>query len=269
MPFVPYPFCGLSMPYYGKRRRGKKPYMRRTRRRIGKYKGRKKVGVIRQTHDRMSSSVGRQSVVLYRGPSYLPATFLTQHVYRQFFQADSTSVAISYNQYAINDMFQVVIGETGNQQPMGYDEMRNIYNRSNVNAAKIKLSFHSQETTGPYMLCLVPLATDEVFNTTPDAVSLDSIMQQPNALTQVLGETTSNTSDKIFEQYVSMKKLIGRNVFDTSYGAVSGASTSKPARWNLVVANMEGTNSLHYNLLVEITFYVKWWERKVLVDSTT
>lgn len=66
--------------------------------------------------------------------------------------------------------------------------------------------------------------------------------------------------------YMRTKKFVGRTVADVDYTA---AVTSAPTRvwyWHIRTQNADGATNINQAWYYKMNFYVKFWNRKVLID---
>ncbi len=204
--------------------------------------------------------------ILYSGPSFIAQSFSTKHTYSTFDSLTGSTESLDTFQFSINNPFNCRPGVTGNERPMGYDEMAALYSKNIVTAAKISITVHCGDGTSPYLFILLPFPDTNVFtNTNPEI-----ILQQPRAKQKIVSEYLGGGSTKTLSSYVKLSNIFGRNVYDTTFASESGVSidTDKEARWNVAIYRMEGAGTaFQYSFMVKIVYYVRWWDMQVLSIS--
>ena len=223
----------------------------------------------RRRRHRKRRKHGKNSLtnITYSGPAFIAQSFSTKHTYSTFDSISGSTESLDTLQFSINNPFNSRPGVTGNERPMGYDQMSALYSKNMVSAAKIHLTIHCGDGTSPYLAILLPFPDSQTFtNSNPE-----HILQQPYSKSTVISEYLGGGSTKKLSSYVRLSSLIGKNVYDSTYSAVSGVglSSDKEARWNLAIYRMEGAGTaFQYSIMIKIVYYIRWWDMQELDISS-
>lgn len=167
--------------------------------------------------------------------------------------------------YRANSCFDPDFTGTG-EQPNGYDQWSNFYNRYRVHASKIEVKFIVTNTTTPdnaIGVSVTPSSESGVLGIFEDYIG--------NAYSkwEVVGPNTGSSRADI-NNYVSISKFQGKP--GVKYDDVNTALvTANPARqtfWHIFAQTMNtgsGTTNIRY--ITRITYYVEFFDRKSLDES--
>lgn len=220
------------MPY--KRRRFKS----RRRRRRGKKGGKK----------------NRLNVVTIRGPYVIPDQYRCKMAVTKSFEIDP-GVYQKSQVFATNDLLDPFITEAQNQ-PMGFDQMTNIYTSYRVNASKISIVF-SNTSLIPMTIAIYP-SGDSVDRTLAAVIGLPYVKTRSIGLSSAQGAVT-------LTNYIKNEVILGDGLYQTSKSFV-GSITSSPETillWKLRAEALGGSGGgiIKYQTRITIEYWVTWFAR--------
>lgn len=156
-----------------------------------------------------------------------------------------------------NDIYSPYDGAGGNlHQPYLSDQFARLYNRFTVYASKIKLTSSCDQSLD-HRVVLRPTNSNSAVS------DWDLSVERPYSKYKVITAEKPAT----IKHFMKSKTIIGVNdIDDDDYaGGLSslGPASSPNTKWYWTVATspMDGTNQVTTNLLFEITYYVKFWQR--------
>ena len=199
-----------------------------------------------------------QSSLVYRGPGFVPNRLLTTHVYRNI-EIIATAATSITTQFTINDIFNV--DPSGSAiQPMGYDQLTDLYSNWQVYACSISINIVNSDIS-PMAVCLFPFpnATSFVGST------YERVAEMPRATCRVLAEA-GGQNRAVMKQYIRCSTLVGRTQVPDRYLGATGSGPDVTLMWNLLFANMHGLTTLTGTLDLRLKYYVKWFN---IEDFTT
>lgn len=223
----------------------RRPRLRRTHRRIGRrrrFKRRPKRGRRRQRMTWIRQPMIAQPDTLYvklKWPQFLQ--FVTGTIQGQIYRG--------------NSVFDPDEGG-GSSQPPGFDEYSLLYSRYQVLASAVTIRFVNNGAMNLEMY-LIPTFT----TTIPNFNAIGNTYAKYRNCGAIQGRAMQT-----LKHFMRSKKMFGRHQADLDY---TGSVTGNPANvwfWHFRVRTSDQTAILNVTVTVTITYYVKFWHRKVLVD---
>lgn len=203
---------------------------------------------------------GSPKSIILRGPSVVPDQIMLKMKYRDLVNLNSPQGVYTYRNYRGNSIFDPDQQSIG-KQPLGRDQWDPFYQRYQVMASKCVVRFAQSKVNGANLnCCLTP--TDGV------GVLLDIVtqMEQPYSKSKLL--CYDATAPKVLSSYMTTKKKFGYSKGITQNDQLSALNGNNPAEqwyWVVGVAGTGGQMSVDLN--IEITYYVRLFDRKELPRS--
>lgn len=225
-----------------RRRRRRKPRLRRTRRRVGR-------------RSRITSFRLRQ-------PSLLPDTLYVKLKWAEIRNVPS-DMAVNKQIYDLNNPFKPVDAVTMPNtftQPLGWDEWGQFYDNYQCFGSQINVLIFNRGDNLAVGHVLLPV------NDAAAGGTFRELKTNPYARTKY----TSGTNGKPFarfKQYMSVKKLEGRQTKDLDFTASIIGPPVVIKKWILLSEAINGTDLLNLFYDVTITFYLKFFGRPTLETS--
>ncbi len=229
--FCPTGIC-TKMPF---KRRFKRKRRRRPRRRF-----------------RRRSRKSGLNTLVNRTVSVFPDRYRTKQRYCRFATINIATLT-NVQFFSGNDIFAI---EGGSEQPMGYDELLELYSRWCVTAASIKVRLVSN-TTSSIAIVVVP---------TKELVAIDTFekaLSQPYAKSVIVGD--NGRSNRTISHYIKTEALMGRKpIAELDYCGQVAASPNIEWTYQLFFQSIDSNTALNYQVVVEVMYYVTWFERIAL-----
>lgn len=214
-------------------------------------KGRKK-----QTKSKQKKYKPRGIERLYHKKEFVTMTFTENF-------AVSTGVNQGFygvmNEYRMNSIAQPRNGS--NFRPNGYDQIKNIYGQYKVYACKYRVKFFNPQIAGIYggVRAIRDGGTNNL-----ELTSLTSAPMQMNTKSNTIPVTGDQSL--MYEGYWPIHQVEGLTHLEhkadlDNYNAVIVANPNKMPRLQIAVANSANTTNYAVNYSVELTFYVKLYDR--------
>lgn len=146
------------------------------------------------------------------------------------------------------------------QQPIGFDQWAGLYKRYEVLASSVKTRCINLDTAGPIQWCVYP-----AFDTID--ISFNSAIAQPYSKRGFCDTLGSGSTLSQINHYMTTAKLLGRPPLGDSYQALTATSPTKTWEWIFEFTNPEGSLPLEFELASNITYYVRFFERKALINT--
>lgn len=160
-----------------------------------------------------------------------------------------------------NGLFKPDFTSTGHQ-PLGFDQWVAFFDKYVVLASSIKVQAVSEDAVAASSLSVVPKITS-------GAPIADTLHEKPYVRTRIV---TPNSQDPaVLKHYMSTKKMLGlRGVRaeDNTYVATTGGDPAQKWHWHVLVNAFDGSASVNIRARVNITYYVIFFARKSLTQST-
>lgn len=161
--------------------------------------------------------------------------------------------------FRMNSIFDPYSSGVGHQ-PYGHDQWNNFYGNYEVYACGIKVHF-ANNTTQPVQCTLLPSNNSSVSSGNTLSV------EKPYSKTVVCGGGTSGDNKTSLSHFMTVAKALGTKGRQTDRSAAFGANPAEQSFWHILVANMDGTNLSDVDILVELTYYVRMYDRLPLAES--
>lgn len=153
-----------------------------------------------------------------------------------------------------NSLFDPDLTGSGNQ-PMGFDQWKNFYNRYRVNAISIKVQGANTNSTNPILFSVFPSLT----STAPGSTS--GVFSQPYARTISVPQSSGNSKIYI-SNYMTTKKMYGYTNIDQEEDFSSVVSASPANLWYFLVYGYSGTTATPtFQGIIKVTYYCEMFER--------
>lgn len=193
--------------------------------------------------------------------SPIPDRFFTKLNYTELITLSYTGTLKTY-QYKLNDIYDPNYTGTGHQ-PMGHDTFAILYGKYRVYGAKYSISFSNTNVTYQGE-AIVQLRPNSVLSATFEDAMEDTYKQY-----RILASEGGNIST--VRGYGSVPKIYGvskkeMQIGDT-FSANIGSSPAVGIYLNIYVQNQDVATALTVVARVNITYFVEFYERKILGSS--
>lgn len=214
----------------------------------------------RNMRGKRKSTVPRSNMVVSRS-SPVPDRYFTKLNYTDLVTLNY-ALALTTYQFRTNSIFDPNLTGTGHQ-PMGHDQLGNLYNKYRVYGCKYVITFSNTN----------PAYQGEVIvqnrpNTTLSA-NFEDAMESPYHQYKILGAETSGP--KVIKGYANCAKVYGvsKQVWktDDNYQANIGSNPSAGTILNIYAQNQTVGTALTILARVNLTYFVEFYERKILGSS--
>lgn len=221
-----------------------------------RYKAKKPRNIRRRTY---KPRAGPNAVVSRTSP--LPDRYLTKLHYSQLITL-AYAGALTRNQFRMNSIFDPDYSGVGHQ-PMGHDELAVLYNKYRVRGCKYHLMFSNTDQN---------YQAEVVVQHRPNTVlsgSFQDALESPYRQYKVLGAEGSGVRSisgyhDVAKVYGSKKSVINT---DDSFWANVGANPNSTTYMNIYAQNQATAIALTILVRVQLTYYVEFFERKILGGS--
>ena len=172
----------------------------------------------------------------------------------------TSGVANTALTWSMNDLFDPFLANS-TIQPIGFDQLTNIYNKYQVHASRITIKLVNLTTTGGVWVSIFPSA----INT--NALSFTGATEQPYSKYCIIGVATGQDVG-LLKNYCSCSKVVGRIIkYDQNF---AGTATSNPGTqlyWQFNMSHLDGVSNINVQYLIEIMYYCEFWAR-VQIDNS-
>lgn len=228
----------------------------------GRYRRRKpKVYVSGPYSSRYTRKTTGLSAVTVGGPDIIPDSYSCKLKYTEIL---NLSPGLYYYQYQFsgNGIFDPNVTSTGTQ-PTGRDQLAALYQKYVVTGSRMKLLFTNTVSSASVIVSSIP-------TTSAIAIAANDInmnLRNPYSKNKVAG--TSGGSNRItVSNYMTTKKIFGeKSIAEDDYEADVGAQPTNQWYWTWNAATGDLGTSITGNMIVEITYYVKFFKRITLSNS--
>lgn len=197
------------------------------------------------------------SSVIVRGPYICPDRYFCKLVYNDTLIVNPGVSVYSYL-FRGNSLYDPDAVVTPGTQPLGFDQLTNLYQRYTVMGAKFSVTALPTSTTGNADQQLTILAN----HSTVPFTDQDLISQQPYAKTRFIGN--GNTGPVTLSAYYSSAKILGvskrRILDDDIYSAIYNTNPSTQWYIHVFQSDLSGDNTLG-TIKIKITYYCKLYDR--------
>lgn len=149
----------------------------------------------------------------------------------------------------------------GASQPSGFDQYALLYSHYQVMGSKIYIKFINDVTNTVQVMGVVYPSSSVTTLSYIDAAS------QAYAKRFLLGLATGGRNQANIKAYMSVKKFIGRETASVNYAAAVGSNPSNLLYWQIRASDTAGATNIIYTMLVDITYYIKFWNRTNVQDT--
>lgn len=195
------------------------------------------------------------NVLVNRGPAIVPDRYLTKLRF-----ADTLNISTgSTGNIRANSLFDP---DGGPAQPLGFDQLAELYDRYKVGACSIKITVMNHLAT-QLQFALYP----QVDNTVP--TNWDEAATQPYAKTIFCGGIGSGQAIKHVSMYITTKAIRGQRLVSTeSLGAAVTASLVFLWFWRYLFEPLPIiTGAVDFTLVFEMQMYTAFYRRAALPES--
>ncbi len=192
---------------------------------------------------------------------FIPEKFKTKMIYQKILSFDIDDSAVSNTVVRINNPFDI-LEASGNEQPMGFDQLITLYDQFLCTSGTLEIHFNSAESVDPLVLVLYP--TTSSLNVT---TSREQAMEQPKRIKRICGAQGSSNDFVKLSKHSQTKVVAGENINVPDYHGTAVTSPAKLVYWVLFVSNMAGNNSVHGIASIKISQWITWSKTEFLESS--
>lgn len=152
----------------------------------------------------------------------------------------------------------------GGHQPLGHDQWCAFYDKYLVMGSSIKVLIANTSNTDHIKVALLPKDESTVVS------SWDTLAERPYAKIRYGTPNNGSHSTPRLSGYMSTKKILGLkdlSTQDDEYAAACNTDPSRPWYWHIYFQALNNTTAIILNVNVEMTYYVKFFDRKPLAQS--
>lgn len=216
-------------------------YGRRTRARVPRYR------VRRVPRTKITASLG------------LPEKAYVRHKYVELFAQTTPEAGLPWvYRFSCNNVFDPNT-TGGGHQPLYRDEFADIYNHYRVISSKCKVTINRLNNSTPLIPLIVLLDIDDD-NTT----NLDLRTEMENGRNVKLC-SADLSSLKIMKSWNAKKHFPSATMQNLS--APAGSSPAEQSYFNIMLGPVDGGSQISFHAIVEIEYYVQWYEKKTPTPS--
>lgn len=166
--------------------------------------------------------------------------------------------------YAGNSVYDPDVSSIGGQ-PLARDEFTALYNRYRVNGSSIKIRAVSNEGTIAGVVGLYP----QVTNTGP--VNLLEAIEQSKSQYRILQVLTGGKGQASIKDYRSTAGMLGISKAaaksKTNLQSIVGSDPTDKWYWRIFTQGIDEATLCNMYVIVELTYYVTYFDKKVLNRS--
>ncbi len=196
----------------------------------------------------------KPSVLNLKGVSAVPDTmycYLKYHI-----TTGVTDISGFASQvFSINSLFDPSV-TGGGHQPLGFDQWANFYDEYEVLSSSLTVLPIASENN-PITMALYPSITSTA------ATSINMASEQPYSKVMRWSNTTGSNLRGL-KNWMSVRKLEGRNTNSVNFTATTGSSPTNQRFWVLILKSGQGASLNNILLDVTMIFKCKFFRRKVL-----
>lgn len=161
--------------------------------------------------------------------------------------------ATHFSANSIFDPFQA----TGTNQPIGFDQLMNLYTTYRVRASKIRMDISNTSTTIPFTIAIHP-SNDTVVR------ALSAIVGLPYVRMKTIGTATGMGTTSVVN-YIEPKVIFGDRVTvtDTSFDGTQATDPVNQVFWKIRIESLGGSTAgdISAQTRINITYWVEFFER--------
>lgn len=223
----------------------------------------------RKYYNNRSKGNGFSKPVISKGIP-VPDKYFTRMRYNsgQITGATGTSYQTSWSGNNLSDPANGSTGATGpDHQPYGYDQLAALYQNYRVRGAKFKVEVATETSTGAGNLMGFIHGSDDTI------VNSYSLLQEMPDVRKFRCSTISSTGGGRGKAFFSTKHMFGINKFqiqDDDYTGSTDNITGPTKQWYIyfTLIPMDGTSSIDAVFDVTIEYYVEWFNKKDMAQSS-
>jgi len=187
--------------------------------------------------------------------------------YSSWTSITNTGGSSNYDQFVGNGIFDPYYA-TGGEQPMGFDQWNNFYNKHVVTGSKIVCKFGNVGSTAGTQSAIV--AITPVPNTT--AVTADNYLETVRESKYTKWQLMNISDQATITHNMSTAKIFGKNKQQIlAEDNFSGSASANPASqwlWQISTDALDGTSNVTMYCVIDIYYFIEFYDRKSLVGST-
>lgn len=145
-------------------------------------------------------------------------------------------------------------------QPAGFDQYKALYNNYQVLGSSLTVTAQTFTNITGFYIGTYPSRTTSV-------IPLRDMMGLPYAKYKTGASTLGGPGVVTVSNYMRTKKFIGRSVDDVDYTAAITGTPTRVWYWHVHALNADNTTNIVMSWILKMNFYVKFWNRKVVVDA--
>ncbi len=145
-------------------------------------------------------------------------------------------------------------------QPLGFDQYAALYGHYQVMGCRLKVRAINNSTTVNSLIAMYP-------STSLTGSLFAEASEQKYAKQRYLNNSQGGNNMAILSTYSSPKKMIGRVTDSVNYTAVTSANPANQVYWVISTAPVDNVSNNDIFLIINMTFYAKFWKRNQLTTS--
>lgn len=200
-----------------------------------------------------------------RGVSAFPDETMVKLKYTQIYNV-STGSNIDNVQYRGNGPFDPEVAVGGGQPPM-YDTYTSMYYRYDCRGCRIKATLLPTTNTvaaSSIVWGIIPT------NDSSYSYTLGDIIEQPLSKWKTANALYGAGRNQTIVHYMSTQKMKGLRkgqLNDDTYHADTSSTPISQWYWDVLVSSADEATVPICNIVVELTYYVRFYNRKVITDA--
>ena len=195
-----------------------------------------------------------------RDPSYLPAKTLVRLRYRNEAPYTITTGTGNYHVFRMNSPFDPDFS-AGGISAKGFSEYAALYTRYVCFGSSIKVTAYNWTSSYAAELVLVSMPRDSAL------ASFNAALAQPNcSRRRILGLPSGSKNQTVLKAYANVAACFGvpksRVRDDDVFTADTAGNPGRTAYWHIWARNLDQTNPINVQLVIEIIYYCRFFDRK-------
>lgn len=151
----------------------------------------------------------------------------------------------------------------GGGQPYGWDQISPLYTNYVCRGSKVFIRLNALATTAGAGSCMATLNPQVE---TTGATDLNLLLETGKTRSRLLNISTGRGAQGTISMYRSTRNVYGitkKQNADDDFSALVGTYPVNQWYWRFGVASLDGTTNVNVDAVVEITYYVKFYGRKL------
>lgn len=186
-----------------------------------------------------------------------PDTLYTKLVYNEILGRTPANFVDNYV-FTINSPYDPNFTGVGSQ-PAGFDQYATLYNSYQCLGSAISVKIINYSNVSGIYYAINPQRDST-------AILYQDAVEQPYNRRALCG-TAGSINIKRLSNFMRLKKLVGRETADLQYSSAVTASPTALYYWMLSFFSSDGSTNLTYTMEVQIKYYVKFFNRKPVLDT--